>query len=188
MGALCTDFLACCIWFAWPMRIDSWLPAQVPLRRIAALNKPELPAALTGLAGSAALGMMMPGGLACRLASHAVLHVLGCLCYVFTGCCGARNRPAQQCPACKSCSTSARFMHVCYVLCPAGFSIAFSSMLSVFYNPDPCEWSAYLFLQRLAQLCMPMSLPCLRLGQVGKHARTDAPVCARPPCPGLASS
>ena len=32
------------------------------MRRIAALNKPELPAALTGLLGSAALGMMMPGG------------------------------------------------------------------------------------------------------------------------------
>ena len=53
---------------------------QVPLSRIAALNKPELPAALTGLAGSAALGMMMPG-----------------------------------------------------------FSIAFSSMLSVFYGPGACR-------------------------------------------------
>lgn len=40
----------------------SHLPTlQVPLSRIAELNKPELPAAVTGLAGSAALGMMMPG-------------------------------------------------------------------------------------------------------------------------------
>ena len=35
-------------------------PPQVPISRIAALNRPELPAAFTGLAGSAALGMMMP--------------------------------------------------------------------------------------------------------------------------------
>jgi hypothetical protein len=58
---------------------------KVPLRRIAALNKPELPAAITGLAGSAALGMMMPG-----------------------------------------------------------FSLAFSSILNAFYNPDPCEPPACL--------------------------------------------
>lgn len=36
-------------------------PLQVPLSRLAALNRPELPAAIFGLAGSAALGMMMPG-------------------------------------------------------------------------------------------------------------------------------
>lgn len=34
---------------------------QVPLSRIVALNKPELPAAITGMLGSAGLGMMMPG-------------------------------------------------------------------------------------------------------------------------------
>ncbi|KAL4457545.1 hypothetical protein ABPG75_012410 [Micractinium tetrahymenae] len=33
---------------------------KVPLSRLASLNRPELPAALFGLAGSAALGMMMP--------------------------------------------------------------------------------------------------------------------------------
>lgn len=57
---------------------------QVPLSRIAALNKPELPAALTGLAGSAALGMMMPGaGLKCsitvsQLCEHGQAAVLCC--------------------------------------------------------------------------------------------------------------
>ena len=42
----------------------SWLGSlrlQVPIKRIVALNKPELPAAVTGMLGSAALGMMMPG-------------------------------------------------------------------------------------------------------------------------------
>lgn len=34
---------------------------QVPISRIVALNKPELPAAITGMLGSAGLGMMMPG-------------------------------------------------------------------------------------------------------------------------------
>ncbi|EFN58606.1 hypothetical protein CHLNCDRAFT_34209 [Chlorella variabilis] len=34
---------------------------KVPIKRIVALNKPELPAAVTGMLGSAALGMMMPG-------------------------------------------------------------------------------------------------------------------------------
>jgi ATP-binding cassette subfamily B (MDR/TAP) protein 1 len=33
---------------------------QVPLSRLAALNRPELPAALGGLVGSGALGLMMP--------------------------------------------------------------------------------------------------------------------------------
>ena len=35
-------------------------PAQVPFSRIAALNKPELPALAGGLVGSAAVGLMMP--------------------------------------------------------------------------------------------------------------------------------
>jgi hypothetical protein len=36
---------------------------QVPISRIAKMNRPELPAAIAGLAGSAALGLMMPGAL-----------------------------------------------------------------------------------------------------------------------------
>lgn len=36
----------------------------MPLSRIVALNKPELPAVVTGVAGSAALGLMMPGAAA----------------------------------------------------------------------------------------------------------------------------
>ena len=57
------------------------LPLQVPLGRLAALNKPELPAVVTGLAGSAALGLMMPGG---RL-----LHTESC---VVLTCCPAAQR------------------------------------------------------------------------------------------------
>lgn len=41
--------------------LPSHHPLQVPISRLASLNKPELPAAFFGLLGSAALGMMMPG-------------------------------------------------------------------------------------------------------------------------------
>lgn len=129
-----------------------WLALQVPLRRIVALNKPELPAAVTGLTGSAALGMMMPGG--------QLLHAWNLRCLLAgllkwggrPGAVGAHTLPCWGRPRTiylpawpamwqgREPSIAAGVLHPSH----AGFSLAFSSMLSVFYNPDPCECSALL--------------------------------------------
>ena len=90
------------------------------------MNRPELPAAITGLAGSAALGLMMPRALpAARLAWLA----WGAeVCFV--GRSGCLQPMSARMTAPPMSSTRMYSLPI-----SAAFAIAFSSILTVFYGP-----------------------------------------------------